>query len=576
MLVAVTEIIGQVKWSYFSSPKSLQRLDDFDQASRSVTGSIKLLFVAPTSYLAVVGALITIVSLAIGPFTQQAIKTVPCPQYLPDTNASLPIASFMPGRANYYRVGAGQWEVDVDMKGTMVNGLVNPTGNDTAITATCQTGNCTFPVYDGGITHSSIAMCSACIDTTSLVTGNEDGTNYTMPNNLWIAPGDREPYMNVIVDYNLTWASNLFGADFAAQSAAAITNITILSFTDAPCTIAADGAVSECPHNVTGYVGLSDYVAASCAIYPCLKNYHAQISGSVLNETVVSSVPAPINSVEVALNPDEGQAGANYTALKSPCILDGILYDTSNFSLVPDTASSVFTGINFDGVNYTVPEECLYKVEWLYAAAMGSFMDETIFTGGCVYDSAQGGSVYCYDSWWLSPLYNNRDGTFDMLNSQLDSFTTAITNKFRALGSSNDNGTSVEEALGTVMETTVCMSFDWRWLLLPVGLVAATTAILLLMVVQTYLDPDQPVWKSSALPLIFHGFGYSPQAGPRPAMDIDQIKDQSFHIKAMFQKGEDTGFVGVTRMDAPTRATTEYVSMESLVPKGKNTSRPTI
>ena len=134
---------------------------------------MKLLAIARTNLLALLSAVVIILPLAVGPFTQQAIKTVPCQGKVAGANASVPVAHYVPGTSSYYRIAAGTWDLDVAMKGTMTNGLTNPIGSDTAIHATCQMGNCTFPSQDG-ITHSSIGMCSACVETTSLVKFSAD------------------------------------------------------------------------------------------------------------------------------------------------------------------------------------------------------------------------------------------------------------------------------------------------------------------------------------------------------------------------------------------------------------------
>ncbi|KAI0131841.1 hypothetical protein BJ170DRAFT_222673 [Xylariales sp. AK1849] len=560
MLVAVAEVLGQLKWSYFSRPRPLKHLHDYDRASRSVNGSIKLLFVAPKNFLTVIAALITILSLAIGPFTQQAIKSVPCQQVVKNVNASLPLAHYMPGRADYYRIGAGLWEVEVDMKGSMINGLTNPMGNDSAIVANCQTGNCTFQAYSDDITHSSIGMCSACIDTTPLVTGNENGTNYTLPNDLWLGPMSGSAYLNVMVDQNLTWADSEFYDGFAELAKDALTNVTILSMTNAPCRNNSQ-SVLECPHNVTGYSGVSDYVATSCSLYPCLKNYHAYMAKGVLNERTVSTVPAPLNRVEANITDGGFSASANYTALKSPCVVDDVEYDKADFDKIP-RSNHTFAGINVDGTNYTAPDECLYKLLWLYGEALSSFMDSTLFTGTCTYDSRQGGSLWCGDAWWLSPLYSSRNASYEKISNQVEQYATALTNKFRTSGSDNYNASVVEAALGSVSQTTVCTKFDWRWLLLPACLVAATAALLVMMVIQNYTEPRQPVWKSSILPLLFHGFGSSPEMGPRPVMDLHQMHDQARQVQAKFHNGLDAGLVDVTGVGG---RTARDIDMDSLM-----------
>lgn len=545
LLVAVAEIIGQVKYAYFAKNRRLEDIDAFDRASRSVTGSVKLLFVAPRALLAVLGALVTILSLAIGPFTQQAIKSVSCPMELAGKNASIPIAHFMPGRASYYRIGAGTWEVDTEMKGAMINGLTNPTGNDSAIVASCSTGNCTFPVGPDGVTHSTIGMCSACLDVTSFVTKNDTNDlrpNYTLPNDLWVSNYVQESYLGVMFDYDLEWASSAFTDSFTLAASHAMANMSLITLTQAGCTRPSEFEI-ECPNNVTGYMGTMDYVATACSLYPCMKNMFAEMDDGVLKETVVSTQPAPVNWIEAGVSEDMADytMGGNYTALKSPCEYNGTYYEKEDFDEIPRPAGVNFTMVNVDGVNYTAPPECLYKMEKYYGAAVTRFMSQSIFTGTCSYNSAQGGQLYCGDSWWLNPMFEDENATYATITKHIDQFATAITNKFRQLGSDNYNMSSVEGALGLVIETTVCTSFDWRWLLLPGGLTAAAGTLLFLMMMQNYQDPEQPVWKSSVLPLLYHGFGPA-----KPAMDLDEMKGQAHHVRTRFQTGTDAGFVNLT------------------------------
>lgn len=175
ILVTIAGVLGQAKWLWFSQhARPIIHLQQCDAASRGLTGSLKLLFIAPTSIIAVLSCLIVIFSLAIGPFTQQAIKTTPCPQTRRDVAASIPVAHYMdyPG-ANQalYSNGPGAWGLPVDLKGAMINGLVNPSGNESSVSATCLTGNCTFQPIGGdaraddtnvSYSYSSIGLCSSC------------------------------------------------------------------------------------------------------------------------------------------------------------------------------------------------------------------------------------------------------------------------------------------------------------------------------------------------------------------------------------------------------------------------------
>ncbi|XXG95094.1 ribosome-binding protein [Hypoxylon texense] len=567
MLVGVTAVISQTKWSWFSRPRPLMHLQYFDEASRSVSGSLSLLFVAPTSLLGILGALITILSLGIGPFTQQTIRTVGCLRIHDEVNASLPLAHFVPGNGTYYRIAAGMFEAQVDMKGTMINGIVNPTGNDTAIIPTCATGNCTFP-HHNGITHSSIAMCSSCIDTTSLISGPSGNYgNYTLPNKLWVAPVSDMAYFNIGRD-NMTWASSVFTPEFASVSRSALINVTVLSLTTATCSN--DGGKQSCPIP-NGYGGPTGLVATSCSLYPCLKNYDATMERGVLSEKVVSTQPAPINYVEAGIGPNEISPYMNYTALQTPCRVDDEWFDLSDISSVPKTEGRLFTEINIDGTNYTAPDECLYKMMSPYAIALSSFMGSDLLSGTCTYNSRQGQAISCGQKWWLSSLYQNKEASFDTLNTAFDQFATAVTNKFRTTGSSLYDSTTHETVNGLVNEVTVCTVFQWEWLLMPTLLVAATAAILVVIILENKRHRGQPVWKSSLLPLLYYGFDHkhSDQHAPnKPAMNLFEMNQAASEMKATFRNGVNAGFVDVTdrqSLDYALRQRARDADVDSLI-----------
>lgn len=57
--------------------------------------------------------------------------------------------------------------------------------------------------------------------------------------------------------------------------------------------------------------------------------------------------------------------------------------------------------------------------------------------------------------------------------------------------------------LGETSEATVCTHSEWPWLLLSVLTCFATTILLLAILYVNATNGNQPVWKSSTLPLFF-------------------------------------------------------------------------
>jgi Protein of unknown function (DUF3176) len=94
LLLGVAEGLGQLKWLYFQ--KKRHRLFDlqvFDDASRGPLGSLRLLWMLKLQItLASVGAIVTIVSLAMDPFTQQVLSYDVVTINTTNSSVSLPAA----------------------------------------------------------------------------------------------------------------------------------------------------------------------------------------------------------------------------------------------------------------------------------------------------------------------------------------------------------------------------------------------------------------------------------------------------------------------------------------------------
>lgn len=619
IVAAVAEIIGQIKWTWFTErTRPLHHLQDFDAASRSVLGSLRLLAVViwnrgftTSGLLGMSAALVTIASLAVGPVTQQAIRTVSCPQLMPNARAAIPGAHYVPGTSAYYRTGAGSFELEVDMKSTMIKGLTEHVGSDSnGVDVNCQTGNCTWPDYGTGVTHATIGLCSKCIDTTAFVSAPNMGGNMTLP--------DYQAYINFAagkymwIGYsNLSAYTPLFDEDFATAAAVSVSNFSILAATTAPCINNTESGRLTCPHRIsqsnnTFFNGLGDYVATSCVLYPCMKEYWGRYENNKLTEKLVKTTTAIPNKQENTGS--YGYDAYNYTATRSPCVLDnGTWYNYGNQSEAPRIPGRTFANISLDGElrrsrNISVPNACLYKMDGTFFSAMSRFLAE-LFDGDCVYGNSQSGHISCGDSWWLTPLWGNMNATFTTLDAAIMDFSTAVTNKLRMTGRGPDQlrGGPADPAdeYGLVYETSTCTYFDRQWIALPILLVGICIILLAWICIKNYRDPEQPVWKGSVLPLMFfgiHGPGGahmpstpmpSPDMPPekgrmarhatffrangRSAPELDKIQDEAGRMWVRFHGGTDPGFMDLGAMGAKNRPVDAEASVVELVP---NKHRP--
>lgn len=151
LLVPITEIISQSKWAQFhKAPRPLMALQDFDEASRGPVGAVFLL-VNPrvAGVIAWIGALLTVVSLALDPFTQQIISFPPRTVISVRDTASIQVAQHIVNGID-----------PTSMIGVAINGIYLKTNATMKVTCTTTSCQWNFPV-------ASLGVCSMCRDITS-------------------------------------------------------------------------------------------------------------------------------------------------------------------------------------------------------------------------------------------------------------------------------------------------------------------------------------------------------------------------------------------------------------------------
>lgn len=265
--IPVAECISQLKWLWFRKAGTVCDIQTFDEASRGTWGSAKLLLITRGIHLAKLGALITIILLAVDPFVQQVITYQKEPIVSTDSNSTVPIASMY----NDYAYGAimAIREPTVAMKAAINNGMYDTAEMpqlDFPISATCPTGNCTW-----SSTYLSLAVCSKCANTTSLITkscGESFGTspapcNYSLPNGMFLNGQTRgSMYMN---------ASGLYD-----------------SLTYSPQSTFATLSTMRGLHDLSSTY-LLGVVSNECALYFCVNEYEGNVINGAFNEVVVAS-----------------------------------------------------------------------------------------------------------------------------------------------------------------------------------------------------------------------------------------------------------------------------------------------
>ncbi|KAI8949248.1 hypothetical protein F4801DRAFT_603444 [Xylaria longipes] len=181
LLVSVASCLSQLKWIYFKhSSRPLYHFELFEEASRGPWGSAVLSWVVHIhAKLALFGSIITIVALALEPFTQQIMAF---PNRVVPSNHP---ASFGIGMAYDSGIELAKTKtvsslpIESKMQGAIMSGLYN---TEAPVRVQCPTGHCTWSPF------TTMALSAQCSNVTQ-----ETKTNCTFdgPSEkcIYITPG---------------------------------------------------------------------------------------------------------------------------------------------------------------------------------------------------------------------------------------------------------------------------------------------------------------------------------------------------------------------------------------------------
>ncbi|KAJ6779562.1 hypothetical protein PWT90_10014 [Aphanocladium album] len=477
LIAVLTSIIGQAKWQWLcNGPRPIDDLQMFDQATRGLVGSFPVIKILAQRFLEsiipLLSVIVVILSVAIGPFVQQAVRTVICDKPGNFGEASLPVVQILPGNDGYFRTGAGMYEPGKGLQGILLNALTKSGRGNVKLQFECTTGNCTFPA-EKGVIHSTLAMCSKCFDLSAKLIHQEypNGTDTFRLGDVEVSrrPGLQGTKLAVGTIYNIPLPSELLQV-----SVSSVANISILSL--APDSFTNKTAV---PH------------AAICSLYFCKQDFEAVVEQSQLTEKLVSTTLLPIVVQEEPLY--------HYRLLaKSPCLVDGDIYTPANFSsLRGKTPDRTFKKLEIDNQIVDVPSDCIYSVNPWYATSITQWLQKTLFNGHCEeLASASAHVVECGNKFWLANFFDKDNTTLAYHEQLLRELAASVTVFLRM-----DAPKKLIE--GIAEQKTACLELQWAWLLYSVILCFLTGTLLLATLISAYRqNGNMPIWKSSLLPLL--------------------------------------------------------------------------
>ncbi|KAI0011043.1 hypothetical protein F4779DRAFT_626726 [Xylariaceae sp. FL0662B] len=469
LLVPVTGTIGQRKWHWLSSGNHrLSDLELYDEASRGPWGSLLLLVqirINSARDIASLGALITILSLAIGPFIQQ-ITFIESSPYDVD-NSSLPYRLM-------YQSGLDNVEAHpqvTDLMRAAINQGLYFTGNlsdDIARNTLqprpqCQTGNCSYGTFE------SLAVCSQCADISELLPPFEHKDTQDV-SELWCNP---RCYRSTLPNgFSTGWLTGS-GAETTLTTSAAYDPIKL----KAGLPILNLTAISP-PSFVSGD-STQGGSAQECMLYWCVNKYKSSVANDILHEEVLETTKDGTNGtgLQYKFHPPGSNASffvnetylVYYGNISTGWINSTFIAHRGATDLISYYMNSVFSGITtLNEQNGDNDTQINQAVQRLYSASPAS----------------QGGKLD------LSSVFE----------AMALSMTSAVRNNYT--GAYATDGFQVATGPATALQPY--LRVRWGWIALPAVLQIATLVLLCHIVVSTWRN-RWGVWKSSALAMLFYG-----------------------------------------------------------------------
>lgn len=536
IVVATAEALSQQKWIWFCKDRTLVDLLRFDQATRGPWGSFILPFgLSGMSLMGSFGALIMVLAVAVGPFAQQLVHYETCSLASTTNNATAHRQGL------YYLTGQHINSIfnrpEYSMQLAINAGIFAPQAN--AVPVVCPSRNCTF-----ANTFSTVGYCSSCTDVTDKLNIDMYRINQTKPytytdaHNVTILMNSTVSLF--IANLSLSTGSSLYlnSSDFETEIYMTAQNGRY-SGNMGPWDIIYTSAYGSEPvkKNCTAQQAVDPllswdcqgYGAATCDLSPCVHTYSVNVTDGIATEKLLgtSSTWGRGGNLQdsVMLNipclGPEGRQAVRDQGYKFNDSAEWLAYNTSldHSSGYWYNSSSRVSG---------APPQCLYEIGMLSINAIQYYVGN-ILEGNITADlsSYKGPAA-------LQILFNNTYASFAQVDSVFKNISMGVTSNMRQIGNwtgykvpenvSNIIGAPNQPALGLIMVTQSCVAVRWGWLAFPAGMILLATLFLVLTIMDTTFNdnlkaPGQygqslpkssmlrpaATWKSSVLPLLFHG-----------------------------------------------------------------------
>ena len=171
-----------------------------------------------------------------------------------------------------------------------------------------------------------------------------------------------------------------------------------------------------------------------------------------------------------------------------------------------------------------IPPHCIYNIFGLSDSSSQDYLS-TYFDGAITpLEDAYTGTPQ------LEQIFNSSYVNFDSISTTFANIAEAMTVHVRQSGVDMSNFSAGAPEL--VLQEQTCVQVRWPWLAFPAALVVMTAvSFLSVLVRRTPGQMQTSGWKSSLLPLVFHGLGDGEAAGWQEITEMEEkAKEMLVHL----------------------------------------------
>lgn len=443
------------------------------------------------SSVAALGCFLTILMLAVDPFSQQVIKPVLCYRVAPGSVAAIPRTNNITGFGSRTRDG-GAW-LDVEMSFAITLGMIS---RPQPIGFNCTTSNCTFGAApEAAEVFQTLAFDSACVDisTETKPLGEES----------WHLPRVEGENTNIteiditriLVNYNQSIFQHHWNGTKASVPEGLVNFVVLTKQLD-----------------WSRFPPASSAFAVECRMWPILLTMGAIVDRGDLNETVLKAQP---------LKRDDRDSF--YWQHVSEKVLRDGSWQTCEASekesprnpvpVFNDSLLSTWTTGNQNSSKW-LSQDCVWTIDRDTEAAFRKHFDRILTNQTLKLELNANYPRDSYGEAWIKTLYRN--GRADL--TTIEAFTSQIAASISAqarMSSHRDWNSAF--VYGRANRTETCIQVRWGWIAYPAGLVVGTCAFLNLTMLSTRKQKDrtygyeQGAWRSSSLAVLFAGLDQNVQ-----------------------------------------------------------------